>query len=194
MKQPPSWLDSTARTKIICGIASGMACVHSKGIIHRDLKPGNVLIDENHLPRICDFGSSRLLSTDSTPTMSGTTRAYAAPEIYDDDFEYSTKMDVYSFGVMLYEIATGKFAFRKTKNGRDRTEAQLMNYIISGNREDIESATPFTKDLIERCWAQDPDSRPSFEEICASLKKKMHMLFYDADLDEIIEFRAKFFT
>ena len=50
------------------------------------------------------------------------------------------------------------------------------------------------KDLIERCWEQDPDSRPSFEEICASLKKKMHMLFYDADLDEIIEFRAKFFT
>lgn len=187
LTNPPSWFDNTAKIEIICGIALGMAFVHMKDIIHRDLKLANVLIDENHLPHVCDFGSSRLFSTESTLTTSpGVTPVYEAPEVYDG--EYTMKIDVYSFGVMLYEIVTGKLAFRNLK------PLQLMKHVGLGKREPIpDSVTPFAKYLIEQCWEQDPEERPSFAEICELLKRKAHLLFSDSDLLRVVQFHVKFF-
>ena len=184
----PSWFDNTSRIEIICSIAIGMSFVHSNGIIHRDLKPANVLLDSNHVARICDFGSSRLMSVDGTlTTRPNVTPVYAAPEVYDG--EYSSKIDVYSFGVIVYEVVTGNRAFR------NMTPMQLMKHVGLGKREPIpDSVSPFAKYLIEVCWSQDPSSRPSFSDICGLLRKNMHLLFsLDTDFERLWEFRSKYF-
>ena len=190
MKNPPSWFDNTSKIEIICGIALGMSFVHSKGIIHRDLKPANVLLDEHHLPRVCDFGSSRLFSTDSTITTSpNVTPVYEAPELWNRG-NYTGKIDVYSFGVILYELVTGKLAFRNL------SQMQLcMHIAVLGKREEIpDTVTPFARDLIEQCWAQDPDARPSFDEICILLKNNLRMLFKDCDFPRLAQFHVKYFS
>ena len=106
-----------------------MRYVHSLGIIHRDLKPSNVLLDESHRPLVCDFGSSRVLSSDTTLTQSPQlTVYYAAPEFSDEDVAYDSKVDVYSFGVMLYEIVTGQLALRHLN------QYQVLPFILRGKR------------------------------------------------------------
>jgi serine/threonine protein kinase len=171
------------------GIAVGMAYVHSTGIIHRDLNPRNVLLDANHLPRICDFGSRRLFGTETTMTAAPAfTPCYGAPELYMEE-DYNEQVDVYSFGVMLYELATGTLAFRGL------TQYQLVNRLLVQQRREAIPATvtPFARDLIERCWQQDTASRPSFSEICSLLAHKAHTLFPDIDLLRLYEFLSRLY-
>ena len=172
------WLNSTSRSIIIVGIVLGMRYIHSRKILHRDLKPSNVLIDEKHHPRLCDFGSSRDFSRESTMTgLPPVTLYYAAPELCNEDGDYNEKIDVYSFGVMLYEIVTGKLALRHLNL------LKLPVYISSGKRPEIpDSVLPFTRTLIERCWSQDPSERPPFEEIYNYLVEGDFRLFADVNI------------
>ena len=173
-----SWFDSTARAVIVVGIAYGMRYVHSRGIIHRDLKPSNVLLDERHHPQLCDFGSSRSISGDFTLTQAPqVTLYYAAPEFADPNLDsYDTKVDVYSFGMMLYEIVTGQLALRHLN------QFQVLGFIVRGMRPEIPGdVLPFTRSLIERCWSGAPSERPSFAEICSELAEQHFRLFEDVD-------------
>ena len=171
------WFNSTVRSIIIVGIVLGMKYVHSRGLFHRDLKPSNVLLDEEHHPLLCDFGSSRSFSDDVTMTgLPPVTLYYAAPELCDEEVSYNEKIDVYSFGISLYEIVTGKLALRHLN------QMQVTAFIVRGKRPKIpESVLPFTRTLIERCWSQDPSERPSFEEIYDYLKNGDFRLFNDVD-------------
>ena len=173
-----SWFDSTARAVIVVGIVHGMRYVHSRGIIHRDLKPSNVLLDEHHHPQLCDFGSSRSISGDFTLTQAPqVTLYYAAPEFADPNLDsYDTKVDVYSFGMMLYEIVTGQLALRHLN------QFQVLGFILRGMRPEIPGdVLPFTRSLIERCWSGAPSERPSFAEICSELAEQHFRLFEDVD-------------
>ena len=180
----PDWFDSTARAIIVCGIVSAMKLVHALDIVHRDLKPSNVLLDEQHYPRLSDFGSSRVLSGESTLTTAvPCTLYYAAPELSDESGVYTSKIDVYSFGVMLYEIVTGKFALRNFN------AMQLLGFIIRGKRPEIPSSvSTFTSELITRCWAPEPDDRPSFSEIYQELVDQGFRIFSDVDSDTVCSF------
>ena len=171
------WFNSTARATIVVGLVHCMRYVHSLGIIHRDLKPSNVLLDESHHPLVCDFGSSRALSSDATLTQSPQLTAYyAAPEFSDEDVAYDSNVDVYSFGVMLYEIVTGQLALRHLN------QYQVLQFIIRGKRPEIpDKVLPFTRALIKRCWSGDPSERPSFSDIYSDLVKHHFRLFEDVD-------------
>uniref|UniRef100_A0A2P2LN80 non-specific serine/threonine protein kinase n=1 Tax=Rhizophora mucronata TaxID=61149 RepID=A0A2P2LN80_RHIMU len=106
-------LNWAARRKIAIGAARGLAFLHhtcKPHIIHRDMKSSNVLLDENLEARVSDFGMARLMSAMDThlsvSTLAGTP-GYVPPEYYQS-FRCSTKGDVYSYGVVLLELLTGK--------------------------------------------------------------------------------------
>ncbi|KAL3818831.1 hypothetical protein ACJIZ3_004736 [Penstemon smallii] len=106
-------LNWSARRKIAIGAARGLAFLHHNcipHIIHRDMKSSNVLLDENLEARVSDFGMARLMSAMDThlsvSTLAGTP-GYVPPEYYQS-FRCSTKGDVYSYGVVLLELLTGR--------------------------------------------------------------------------------------
>jgi serine/threonine protein kinase len=160
---PPGWWDGTAKSIVVLGIVLGMMALHDLGIWHRDLKPGNVLLDEDHRPRVCDFGSSRHQSLELTLT-GGTqvgTAIYMAPELFDE-IGYNEKVDIYSFALMLYEITVGRSVFSPTLS-----LAQLCRKVaVSGQRAEIPDTVPeLARKLIVSGWSEDPAKRPSFAGI-----------------------------
>lgn len=152
-------------------IAKGMKYLHTASwppIIHRDLKTPNVLIDSlderaEVIAKVADFGLSQVLAS-TTQGRSVANPVWLAPEIMKAE-EYTEKADVYSFGVMLYELASRQDFF-----GDSKFMSALENRVIEGERPIIPSSTPpeFTK-LIQECWDGDPEKRPSFIEIVEHL-------------------------
>ncbi|KAJ5076861.1 serine/threonine-protein kinase sty8-like [Anaeramoeba ignava] len=158
-------------------IAEGMKYLHNMGVIHRDLKSGNILITkENHL-KIIDFGLARYKAgaTDITTEMSiniGTFN-WMAPEILRGESDYTSKVDVYSYGLVLWEMVFRDIPYKKL--------------LMDVGREEFRSKVGFDKptlklpkkkylpdemiDLLARCWDYNPNNRPEFSEICETLKE-----------------------
>jgi TPR repeat protein len=150
--------------RIAVGIALAMRYLHSCGVIHRDLTPANILLDWEWRVRIADFGRS--LSPETPPLIQSKDNwplfhsHYRAPECYDG--ECSSLSDVFSFGLILYELLTGQSAFPRTL-GQWQIEFRV---VVTNERPEIpESVLPSARDLIADCWAVDPDDRPPFAEI-----------------------------
>jgi serine/threonine protein kinase len=153
------WWTATRKAIIIAEIVIGMKYIHSKGFIHRDLKPTNILLDDGHNVKISDFGTNRVYEVDVTDPL------YMAPEV--DIGRYDKNVDVYSFGIILYEIITG--------NGLFSNEGDKMGLFIdmqNGKRPDIpENVLSFSRELITKCWSAEASERPEFNEIWNLLKK-----------------------
>lgn len=97
--------------EIAIGIADGLGEAHRKGIIHRDIKPHNVMFDEHGVVKLLDFGIARLASAKSTTVGFTGTPYYMAPEQADAQ-NITTRSDVYSLGVLIYELVTGRLPFQ----------------------------------------------------------------------------------
>jgi serine/threonine protein kinase len=168
---------------MIVGIIIGMKYIHSQGIMHRDLKPGNILLDENYRIRICDFGTARFEGCGTvTSNMVGTLR-YMAPEMFEED-PPTSKVDVFAFGLILYEILVGESVFPK-----NMAIAPIVRLHVRGFRPRIpESVSPIVASVIEKCWSVNPRNRPSFEEIFNELREAQFPFFRDVDSGVIDEF------
>jgi Tol biopolymer transport system component/predicted Ser/Thr protein kinase len=151
-------------------IAEGLAKAHSAGIVHRDLKPENVIVSKDGFVKILDFGLAKLTQQTTSdasnlPTMAepatrpGTvlgTVGYMSPEQASGQ-PVDFRSDQFSFGSILYEMATGKRAFQKA------TGVETMSAIIREEPEPIARANPAApaplRWIVERCLAKDPDER-----------------------------------
>ncbi|MCO5612519.1 hypothetical protein L7F22_066787 [Adiantum nelumboides] len=144
-------------------IARGMEYLHYFDVIHRDLKSDNLLMAEKCI-KIADFGVARIevQSEDMTPE-TGTYR-WMAPEMMQNR-SYSHKVDVYSFGIVLWELITGNIPFQKM------TAVQAASAVVRGARPIIPTNCPDSlSKIMTCCWDANPDVRPSFSDVVRLLE------------------------
>jgi serine/threonine protein kinase len=185
-KAPPFW-NPTGIGIIICGIVCGMRFIHSEGFVHRDLKPSNLLIDEGGRCRIGDWGSSKLIVKGVTPWTGGVVGSvqYAAPELYDNP-PYSEKVDVFAFGLILFELLVG----RPVIDPESRPEL-IMKKVLDGVRADFpQEMSEDVKTLIQRCWCGKPSERPPFDHILGALQRIRFKVLPNVDSGAVKAFLA----
>lgn len=152
--------------KVSIDISKGMNYLHQNNIIHRDLKAANLLMDENDVVKVADFGVARVKTQTGVMTAETGTYRWMAPEVIEHK-PYDHKADVFSFGVVLWELLTGKLPYEYL------TPLQAaVGVVQKGLRPTIPKNThPKLSELLERCWQQDPTLRPDFTEIIDILQQ-----------------------
>ena len=176
-------LDATGRTIAAFDIARGMQFLHSCQIIHRDLKSLNILLDAENRIRICDFGFSRRATEDVLMTQNIGTPHWMAPEILATSTVYSSKVDVYSYGIVLWEIATGEVPYNSLEPS-DIIGKVLANDLRPTIPIDL---NPGMRDLIKQCWDRNPDVRPSFDEIVKRIQSG-EAVYNGTNMDELAKY------
>jgi predicted Ser/Thr protein kinase len=140
-------------------MCAGLAAAHDVGVLHRDLKPSNIMIDEDGNARITDFGLAGLSEDFNQEEMGAGTPAYMSPEQLEQQ-AVTVRSDIYSLGLVLYELFTGSRAF----------EAATLGELLRLRRSDTTPTTPSEKvkdidpvigSLIDRCLQKNPAQRPA---------------------------------
>ncbi|VAI69694.1 unnamed protein product [Triticum turgidum subsp. durum] len=170
------------RLRIAAESADGLAYMHSKTttkIVHGDVKPANILLDDKFVPKISDFGISRLIARDKQHTLSIIgDRSYMDP-VYFQTGLLTEKSDVYSFGVVILELISREKATHSDNNS-------LVNNFLEAHKNEKKATEFFDKeiavtrdlDLLDslaemavECLSLDVDQRPTMTEVAEQLFK-----------------------
>ncbi|KAL9980680.1 hypothetical protein ACROYT_G009297 [Oculina patagonica] len=167
-------------------IAQGMKYLSGKGIIHRDLAARNVLVCDDKLVKIADFGLARNTLGDDVYHTTGQhcklPVKWMSPEAINDGV-FTAKSDVWSYGVVLWEIATlGGVPYPGVKN------RELKRLLKRGYRmEKPDTCSEEFYQMMTRCWADIPETRPTFTELCRDLEDWMQAYAYYLDVNQLDE-------
>ncbi|KAL6077604.1 protein kinase [Balamuthia mandrillaris] len=153
------------KMKLAKDAALGMNALHNKKppILHLDLKSANILVDENWEGKVADFGLSKINLTGTNRGLLGSP-VYMSPEMLLN-LEYDEKTDIYSFGMVLYEMLSGEEPFK----GQFSDMTELINGVVKQNqRPELPPCPRRLAKLIQSCWDTVPSKRPSFEDMLTS--------------------------
>ena len=152
--------------KIVAQVALALQYIHHKNFLHRDLKPENILLDANFVVKVADFGWCGEFSKiqrrvgpnpDNRVTFCGTYE-YMAPEVIRGDYQ-DEKVDVWSLGILLYELLHGKTPFRSS------APLDIQRNIVEGKFCIDKRLSPAAIDLLRRVLRANPDDRYSVEQV-----------------------------
>ncbi|WZZ49285.1 hypothetical protein YC2023_049392 [Brassica napus] len=194
-------LDWDSRVNIIIGAAKGVAYLHhdcSPRIIHRDIKSSNILLDGNLEARVSDFGLAKLLGDEEShiTTIVAGTFGYLAPE-YMQSGRATEKTDVYSFGVLILEVLSGKLPTDTSYIEKGYNAVGWLNFLISENRpreivdrscEGVETESlDALLSIATKCVSSSPDERPTMHRVVQLLESQVMSPcpsdFYDSSSD-----------
>ncbi|XP_019393307.1 PREDICTED: mitogen-activated protein kinase kinase kinase 7 isoform X1 [Crocodylus porosus] len=167
--------------------SQGVAYLHSmkpKALIHRDLKPPNLLlVAGGTVLKICDFGTACDIQTHMTNNKGSA--AWMAPEVFEGS-NYSEKCDVFSWGIILWEVITRRKPFDEIGGPAFR----IMWAVHNGTRPPLIKNLPKPiESLMTRCWSKDPSQRPSMEEI---VKIMTHLMRYFPGTQEPLQYPCQY--
>jgi len=159
-------------------LLQGLKYLQQKKVIHRDLKPKNLLLDDKNELKIGDFGLVVQLTNEKERKFEicGTYN-YMAPEIFENEGKgYSFEVDIWSVGIIMYQLLTGKLPF----NGENNDEIQKNILSFQPENLDVSELTPTAADLIKQILVKDPKKRPGINQIV------YHFFFHDTEFPEYI--------
>ncbi|PKY62539.1 kinase-like protein, partial [Rhizophagus irregularis] len=172
-------------------LASALEFLHNNNIIHRDLHGNNILIHQKNI-KLTDFGLSKKISEASSDVSKVFgVLPYVDPKSFEDkeNYKLNKKSDVYSIGVLLWQISSGYRPFREVDYG-----LSLMLSILTGKREKIIDETPIKySKLYTACWNYEPNKRPNMQEVVLILKEiiSLEIVIYNLNKDKKISFSSE---
>ena len=150
------------KVRILCQVAEGLNSAHSAGIVHRDVKPANIMLLKDGTVKIMDFGISRLMSADATHTKTGMlegTIAYMSPEQFTGRSRVTRLSDIWSYGVIAYELISGVNPFFA------RIPGQIIFKVTAEDPRPLHEQVPDCPEALEpiiaRCLNKEPQLRYS---------------------------------
>lgn len=191
----PREFTGTVRAKTIFGFAVAMMHLHARGVVHRFLTPKNVLYNEEWEPKLTDFGLARAITDKMTRFEKNDTSSfwiYKAPEVYTGATEtYTEKVDVWSYGMIIYSLITGKKP--TVVEGEKKVRYDTKIQVIEGTlRPEIPPEIPESvQTLIQLCWDPHAPDRPSFAQIVRELLNYDEPLVDGVDMDEYRYYRDR---
>ncbi|XP_031260195.1 serine/threonine-protein kinase STY13 [Pistacia vera] len=186
----PRCLDMRVAISFSLDIARAMECLHSHGIIHRDLKPENLILTADHRTvKLADFGLAREESLTEMMTAETGTYRWMAPELYStvtlrrgEKKHYNHKVDIYSFGIVLWELIHNKLPFEGMSNLQAAYAAAFKN--VRPSAEDLPEDLAL---IVTSCWKEDPNARPNFTQIIQML---LHYLSTNSPSEPVVPHRT----
>lgn len=156
-------LNNTQKLINFIGIAAGLNYLNELHIIHRDISLSSIVLDEHYYPRICNVMFKNVFTDLEKIAKVISTSIFTAPETFEKN-EYTTKSEVYGFGMLVYILLTGNLPYQGL-NGYKR----MLKIINDETPELTDDIKPCYQELIKSCWEHDSSKRPSFLVIVANL-------------------------
>jgi len=170
-------IDREQLTKIALGIIDGLEYVHSQHVVHRDIKPKNILMcgaKDDMIPKIADFGTSKVIQTAMMTHTTVGHWTYMAPEVRMNK-KYGFTADIFSLAMTLFEMFNEQRLSHASDEVKDFTQG-----LIAGRISAIPTSykvPAYLRNVIERGWSEKPEERPTIDEYRSTLHGNIYTLF-----------------